>query len=248
MNRRASDALAQCPFTPSVPASRGHGGVWGARVFPTMLLISALQCGTAHAHHIPVSAEVPAWNGVLWAGLGGLLALEVAFLLAARRRMPAERLERLWMLAPLPVLFVLAAVRVTPMFRASVVRDAVGSDALRLDVTARQWQWDVRYPVEGLRASSEIHIPAGRDVQLRLDSLDVLHAFEVPRLGVRSDVRPGAPAVLNLRVPRPGRYTVYCSALCGTEAQEMTGVLAVDAPDEYDAWVARKRTPPPTKP
>ena len=53
--------------------------------------------------------------------------------------------------------------------------------ALRIDVTAQRWWWDVRYhdpiPSRGIHTANEIHIPVGRPVQLTLRSVDVIHSF-----------------------------------------------------------------------
>ena len=46
-----------------------------------------------------------------------------------------------------------------------------------LIVTGHQWWWDVRYPMEGIHAANEIHIPVGKPFLLRLESADVLHDF-----------------------------------------------------------------------
>jgi cytochrome c oxidase subunit 2 len=197
----------------------------------------------ARAHHIAVEAMVPHWNLLLWVGIGLLVALEAAFVVVMRRRASggAERLELLWTVMPLTVLLVLGIVRVSPAFRAPVVVPVAGPDAFPVDVTARQWEFDFRSPSENLESRNEIHVPAGKVVAFHLTSRDILHSFDIPSLGVHRDVLPGPPATLNLRLTRAGRYPIFCAALCGSSATEMTGVIAVDPPDEYTVWVANQR-------
>lgn len=209
---------------------------------PVLLLLGffAALTGTAEAHHRAVSSDVPGWNLYLCFAVGGLLAIEVVFIAVSRRRGDG-RLERLWTLAPLTVIVALGVAHAVPSWRNSYELSAAGADTLRIEVTARQWQWDYRYTAENFGCGSEIHVPAGHDVQLTLISRDVLHSFDVPRLGLHCDVVPGTSSSLAFRVDRPGRYEVYCGALCGSPSQEMSGVIAVDRRVEYATWEAAHR-------
>lgn len=228
-----------------------------------------LCSGAAQAHHIPVSSRVPAWNLFLWIGLLVLVAVEVAFVLRVRREgldgPRRQRLENVWMMMPLTVLLVLGVVRVTPFFRASVVQASAGEDAPRIEVIAHQWRWAFRYvgdvesgnvpstptllpaatgptprptPIPGTVAV--LRLPAGQTVQLILSTRDIVHSFDVPQLGVRADIMPGQPLILNIRVNETGHYDLYCSALCGVSRQEMSGVIEVVPPDEYTGWASQQ--------
>ena len=59
--------------------------------------------------------------------------------------------------APVVILAVLAVVTVT------TTKDLrkPDSDALQIEVTAKRWWWDVRYPDSGVVTADEIHIPVG---------------------------------------------------------------------------------------
>ena len=62
--------------------------------------------------------------------------------------------------------------------------------SLVIDVVGHQYWWEVRYPEERITTANEIHIPVGRDVALRLSSVDVIHSFWVPELGGKLDNAP----------------------------------------------------------
>ncbi len=57
-----------------------------------------------------------------------------------------------------------------------------GEGALTIEVTGRQFWWEVRYPDHGVVTANEIHIPSGETIRFRVTSADVIHSFWIPRL------------------------------------------------------------------
>src|SRR5437588_7889436 len=59
-------------------------------------------------------------------------------------------------------------------FTGRSLADLAGNDPLTIEVTGRQWWWDVRYenaaPSRVLVTANEIHVPAGDTVLLKLES------------------------------------------------------------------------------
>lgn len=111
------------------------------------------------------------------------------------------------------------------------------SEVVRIDVTARQWWWDVSYPDSGIRLRDELHIPAGTPVDLHLTSDDVIHSFWVPRLGGKLDMLPGRTNVLRLQADEPGLYHGQCAEFCGIGHAHMKFTVRAHAPNEYAAWL-----------
>lgn len=108
-----------------------------------------------------------------------------------------------------------------------------------VDVTARQWQWQISYPaLPGREASNEIHIPAGTAVDFHLRSQDVIHGFWIPRLGGKIDAIPGRTNVWRLQADEPGTYHGLCAEYCGVGHASMQLVVIAMAPDEFEAWQA----------
>lgn len=110
--------------------------------------------------------------------------------------------------------------------------------ALVVDVTARQWQWRVRYPDHVFELQDELRLPAGRPVHVRMSSDDVIHSFWVPRLGGKLDAIPGRTLVLRLQADQPGRYLGQCAEFCGVGHSRMPLVVIAMAPEAFDAWLA----------
>ena len=113
---------------------------------------------------------------------------------------------------------------------------------LRIEITARQWQWDVAYPdaEDGPRASVNLlHIPAGRPVELRITSADVIHSFWVPRLAGKIDAIPGHINTLRLEATVPGIYRGVCAEFCGGGHAGMNFTVEAHDVAAYAAQLAR---------
>jgi len=110
--------------------------------------------------------------------------------------------------------------------------------ALIVDITARQWHWQVRYPGVEFDLQNELRLPAGRPVHVRISSDDVIHSFWVPRLGGKLDAIPGRTQVLRLQADRPGRYLGQCAEFCGVGHARMPLVVIAMTPEAFDTWLA----------
>ncbi len=216
--------------------SVGHSRQEGTHRLRSFLIVFCgllfSMTGTAHAHY--VIPDVPHWNLYVAAGGAGLLCAEVAFVLALRRRGEVRGVERIWAMMPLTVFLFLCAATV---LRPSSVITNIGPNAIAVNVTARQWYWGFEIPCVGVSCRHTVHVPVGRDIVLVFTSLDVLHSFVVPYLGIHQDIVPRTVSRLAFRATRCGRYTVYCTALCGATAPEMSGIIEVDPMSRYTVWV-----------
>ncbi len=109
----------------------------------------------------------------------------------------------------------------------------------RVEVTAHQWWWEIRYPdAPGgpVYSANEIHLPAGRPVDLTIQSADVIHSFWVPRLGGKIDAIPGHVNVIRLEADEAGLHAGQCSEFCGAQHARMR--LVVEA---HNAAVLEER-------
>jgi cytochrome c oxidase subunit 2 len=110
---------------------------------------------------------------------------------------------------------------------------------LTIDVTARQWWWEVRYPGtsgRGFATANEFHIPTGTKVLVRLHGPDVIHSFWVPQLSGKTDVIPGQTNLTWLGADRPGRYRGQCAEYCGLEHAKMALEVVAEPPAQFDVW------------
>ena len=111
-------------------------------------------------------------------------------------------------------------------------------DELVVEVTAQQYAWRFDYPEYGITSSSELHLPRGRQVLLKMTSIDVIHSFWVPDLRVKQDAVPGMTTELRITPTDLGEYKVRCAELCGTAHYSMLAPVKVEEPADFKAWVA----------
>jgi cytochrome c oxidase subunit 2 len=79
-------------------------------------------------------------------------------------------------------------------------------------------------------------------VRLLLRSIDVLHNFTVPQFRAKMDLVPGMITHVWLTPTRTGSFDLLCEELCGIGHFAMRGRVSVDAPSDFDAWLARQPT------
>jgi len=75
---------------------------------------------------------------------------------------------------------------------------------------------------------SSIKIKKGVPVILELTSLDRMHGFNCPKLGVRTDIEPGKVSRVRILAQKAGVYGFYCDVFCGSGHEEMTGKIIVE--------------------
>ena len=100
---------------------------------------------------------------------------------------------------------------------------------LRIEVTGRQWFWDVDYPDQHFRTANELHIPVGEQVSVGLRTDDMIHSFWVPQLNRKVDMIPGQHNVLRFTPRTPGTYVGECAEFCGLEHARMGFAVVVQS-------------------
>src|SRR6202041_3553551 len=103
----------------------------------------------------------------------------------------------------------------------------------------------VRYPSSGAVAANEIHIPVGRKLRVRVESVDVIHSFWVPQLAPKMDMVPGHPNFLWLQADRAGTYEGSCAEFCGDQHAWMRFIVVAEEPSQYQTWLDRQLQPAP---
>jgi cytochrome c oxidase subunit II len=134
--------------------------------------------------------------------------------------------------------------------RESQIQEAARTapDVARVDVTAYQWCWRFRHldgPATADGTCTEdpstrpvLVVPVGRPVELRLTSNDVVHAFWIPDLAVKSDVYPDHTNSLSMTFDHPGQWLGRCSEYCGTHHPTMDFYVRAVPEQQYQQYLA----------
>jgi len=72
-----------------------------------------------------------------------------------------------------------------------------------------------------------VAVKKGKPVALELSTLDRIHGFDVPGLGLRTDIPPGPPTILRFTPEKAGTYNLHCDNFCGDGHEGMTGQIIV---------------------
>jgi cytochrome c oxidase subunit II len=219
--------------------------------------------GPAIDHHLLLNL----WIILALAALAHLILL---IGLVARRRPEATswRIEYL-PLAALAVLFAFLTIRAERLWAAARYTGAEPT-ALQVQVVGQQFVWYFRYPGTdatfgvtepqlidapagnplGLDpadrhgsddiVSSELVLPANRQVDLRLNALDVIHGFSIPEMRLKQNAVPGMTIHVHFTPKIPGTYAVLCTQVCGLGHYRMNANLRVLPPEQFAAWLAAK--------
>ncbi len=74
----------------------------------------------------------------------------------------------------------------------------------------------------------EIRLKKGVPAVLEFTSLDRLHGFNCPDLGVRTDIMPGKVSTVRIVPQKTGSYDFHCDIFCGEGHEDMAGTIIVE--------------------
>lgn len=164
----------------------------------------------------------------------------------------SHTLEVVWSIVPAGILLFIALTQmeVWAQYR---IKSNFDQEALAhpvAEVTARQFEWRIRYPAPGktlqdepqpddLYTVNDLHVVAGRTVVIKLRSEDVLHSFFLPHLRVKQDAVPGLVIPVWFYASKPGVYDLVCAELCGWGHYKMRGQLTAQTEKQFQAYIGQ---------
>jgi cytochrome c oxidase subunit 2 len=123
----------------------------------------------------------------------------------------------------------------------------IDPSAMIVKVIAEQWNWQFQYP-DYLFSSKDLYLPVGKQVDLQMTSLDVIHSFYVPEFRLKQDILPGRTEDLRITPTRIGHYKVNCAQLCGAHHTDMTANVVVVSEADFLAWTKQEIASAPKNP
>ena len=103
-------------------------------------------------------------------------------------------------------------------FQTGPVSTPVDDAPVRMNVTARQWQF----------TPNTIRVNKGDKVVLTLRSVDVAHGFGLAAFNVNEAINPGQDIVVEFTAKKKGQHTFICTVNCGAGHANMKGTLIVE--------------------
>lgn len=157
----------------------------------------------------------------------------------------SHNLEVIWTILPAATLLFIAIYQMNAW---ADVKMRVPKDLPpTLEVTARQFEWRLRYPgpdgklgtIDDIYHVNDMHIPANEEVLIHLKSMDVLHDLFLPHLRIKQDAVPGMSIPVWFKAKDVGTFDLVCAELCGWGHYKMKGRVTIQSRAEYDQWLER---------
>lgn len=188
-----------------------------------------------------------------------LLAYVMIRFRASRNPVPSKTshntpLEIAWTVIPVIILLLIAI----PSFRLLYFQDRVQDADMTLKVVGHQWYWSYEYPDQGgftfdsimlaadelkpgqprlLSVDEKVVLPVDTNIRILMTADDVLHAWAVPALGVKTDTVPGRVNESWVRITREGTYYGQCSELCGVNHGFMPIQVEAVSKEAFQEWI-----------
>ena len=231
------------------------------------LPVDAARHGSALDSHLLLNL----WIALALLALANLL-LVAGVLSHRRAHRPVHKLTLEYIpLAAFTALFLFLGVRAHSLWAAQRYTGAA-PDTLQVEVTGLQFAWYFRYPgadatfgrtesrlvaaAEGNPVGldpadphsaddivrSQLVLPAGREVDLNLRAVDVIHGFAVPELRLKQNAIPGQTEHIHFTAQTPGDYAILCTQVCGLGHYRMQALVRVLPAPDFDTWIHQQAT------
>ncbi|QDT38225.1 cytochrome c oxidase subunit II [Stratiformator vulcanicus] len=212
------------------------GGFW----FP--------RAASTTAYHVDSLFDLILWICIVFFVI--IVAVMLYFMIAYRRREGVEAvrtathndvLEITWSVIPTLLIFVIFA----KGFAGYLDMRTPPENTYIVNVYAKKWGWTFKYP-NGV-ISSNLHVPAGVPVELKMQSEDVIHSFFVPAFRVKQDIVPGRiattwfEATMTEEDGQMVEYDLFCTEYCGQQHADMKAKAVVHERKSFDCWLVYER-------
>ncbi len=162
----------------------------------------------------------------------------------------SHNLEVIWTIVPSGILMFISLYQldVWKNFRVQSTFPEAAIEAPVAEVTARQFEWRIRYPAPGkvlkltpqpddLYTVNDLHVPTNRPIVIQLRSGDVQHSFFVPDLRIKQDAVPGQVIPILFEVLKGGDYDLTCAELCGWGHYKMRARVLAQPESEFNDYL-----------
>lgn len=221
---------------------------------PLALLLAG--CRNTQSVLSPQSEDAERYATLAWVMIAGGTIIFVLVLAALALSFAGPRRVRFFLAREATVIgagIVFPAVVLAALLAYGTVLTASGTatrsagDAVRITVVGEQWWWRVVYSGAAggreVHSANEIRIPAGRPVEIALQTADVIHSFWVPELGGKTDMIPGRTNIMRIAAKAPGVARGQCAEYCGGAHARMSLAVVALSDADHALWLQRERAP-----
>jgi heme/copper-type cytochrome/quinol oxidase subunit 2/cytochrome c5 len=111
---------------------------------------------------------------------------------------------------------------------------------LVIKATGQQWLWRYNYP-NGSFSYYKLVIPAHTAIELKLESTDVIHTWNVPDLAPKVDATPGKTTHVLFRADAEGYFWGVASTFSGQAYAPMRTEVEVVSPERFEEFIKEQQ-------
>jgi cytochrome c oxidase subunit 2 len=158
-------------------------------------------------------------------------------------------LEIIWTISPCIILIFIAF----PSLKLLYIIDEIKTPLITIKTIGHQWYWSYEYTdfndikfdsyinnfntLRLLDVDNRIVLPYKTQIRNLVTATDVIHAWTIPTLGVKTDAVPGRINQINIYINIPGLYYGQCSEICGINHRFMPIILERISMKIFINWI-----------
>nr|YP_009526473.1 cytochrome c oxidase subunit II [Pteromalus puparum]AYM35233.1 cytochrome c oxidase subunit II [Pteromalus puparum] len=164
-----------------------------------------------------------------------------------------QMIEIIWTIIPIFFLMFLAI----PSLKILYLSDEMNLPNITIKIIGHQWYWSYEYNdfksinfdsfmlknennlFRLLDVDNRMILPYNIQTRMLINSLDVIHSFTIPTLGLKVDAVPGRINQISVLIKRPGLYFGQCSEICGVNHSFMPIVLESTNLNYFIEWIKK---------
>nr|QLY89685.1 cytochrome c oxidase subunit II [Beraeodes minutus] len=165
-----------------------------------------------------------------------------------------QSIEMIWTIFPMIILIFITL----PSLKLLYLIDEINKPSITLKSIGNQWFWSYEYSdfkkinfnsymipsnemtpnkLRLLEVDNRLILPYNTQIRMITTSMDVIHSWTIPNLGIKSDATPGRINQMNFLINRPGLYFGQCSEICGMNHSFMPIMIEAISMKNFIQWI-----------
>nr|YP_004021092.1 cytochrome c oxidase subunit II [Ammothea carolinensis]ACY00251.1 cytochrome c oxidase subunit II [Ammothea carolinensis] len=165
--------------------------------------------------------------------------------------MENQQIETIWTMIPAFILILITI----PSLRILYLMEEIFNPIITIKSIGHQWYWSYEYSdfnniefdsfmmpqkeslIRLLEVDNRMIIPMNNTIRIITTSMDVIHSWTIPSLGVKMDSIPGRINQSMINPSRPGIYVGQCSEICGSNHSFMPIIMESIKLNNFINWI-----------
>jgi len=165
-----------------------------------------------------------------------------------------QKVETIWTIIPAIILLTLAIPSLRLLYLLEETND---TSPYTIKVIGHQWYWRYEYEIPNgiefdsyilpprdltpgeyrlLEVDNRLVVPIKVEIRILISSIDVIHSWTVPTLGVKADAIPGRVNQVHFIANKPGVFYGQCSEICGANHRFIPIAVEVLPSAKFIEW------------